>query len=434
MPKDAPPTSTCDSPGASRRRWRLIAAWCAYDWGSSAPPAIILGFVFASYFTQAVAPNQTVGTTMWGNMLAASGVAIAVLSLLLGPVADMGAGRKAWLGLFTAVAVVPGCLLWLVAPSPDMVWIALVLCLLVNVGLEVSMVFYNAMLPSIAPPHMVGRVSGWGWGIGYIGAILCLVLALVLVRADPPPFGLSAESLEPVRATSPLAALWMLVFALPLFLLVPEHRAGVGLGSAILHGLRQVRTTLSLLRGHRNAARFLFAHILYRDGVNTMFAFGGVYAAGTFGMSTEDILVFGVSLYVTAGIGAFAFAWLDDLIGGRRTVLLSLAGLIAFGVPMLLVPDARSFFAVGLGFAVFFGPVQAASRSLMARLTPPGLEGQMFGLFALSGKVISPLGPLLVAWVTLAADSQRVGMSVVLLFLLLGGTILWGVREPGRDA
>ena len=294
------------------------------------------------------------------------------------------------------------------------------------------MVFYNAMLPAIAPPHMVGRVSGWGWGIGYIGAIVCLALALMLVQAEPPPFGLNAEDLEPVRATSPLASLWMLAFAMPLFLLVPEHRAGVRLREAIVRGLSQVRSTLALLRGHREAARFLIGHILYRDGVNTMFAFGGVYAAGTFGMDTQEVLVFGVALYVTAGIGAFSFAWLDDRIGGRRTVLLSLAGLISLGVPMLLVTDSRTFFALGMAFAVFFGPVQAASRSLMARLTPPGLEGQMFGLFALSGKVISPLGPLLVGWLTFAAGSQRAGLAVVPVFLLIGGIILWGVREPGR--
>ena len=416
----------------TRAKWRDIVAWCAYDWGSSAPPAIIISFVFATYFTEVIAPDSTTGTAMWGNMMSASGVAIALLSLVLGPVADQGAGRKTWLGLFTGIAVLAGALLWFVVPGPSWLLGALALCFAVNVGLEVSMVFYNAMLTDVAPPHMVGRVSGWGWGIGYIGAIVCLVLALALIQTEPPPFGLDDSTYEPVRASSVLAAAWMLLFALPLFLSVREPRRQVGVFAAAAAGVRQVRHTIGLLRGHRDATRFLIAHLLYRDGLNTLFIFGGIYAAGTFDMSTEEILTFGVGLYVVSGIGAFGFAWIDDRIGGRRTVLLSVAGLVGCGIPLLIVQSKTGFFIAGLAIGLFFGPVQSASRSLMARLTPEGLEGQMFGLFGLSGKAISPFGPLIVGWVTLAADSQRIGMATILLFLIAGGVLLWGVREPEK--
>ena len=413
-----------------RARPGLIAAWCAYDWGSSAPPAIIISFVFASYFTQEVAANETLGTALWGNMLSLSGIAIAVTSLLIGPAADAGAGCRFLLALFTGISAIAGCLLWGITPSAEMVVPALALCFLVNLGLEVAMVFYNVMLPTIAPPRMIGRVSGWGWGIGYIGAIVCLALALLLVWADPPPLGLDAAALEPVRATSPLASLWMLVFALPLLIVAPRTERSVALGTAMARGVQQSLRSVRLLRNHRQTARFLLAHILYRDGINTLFAFGGVYAAGTFGMTTEEILMFGVALYVVAGVGAFGFAWVDDRIGSKRTILVSLAGMIAFGLPLLLVATSTGFFVFGLALSIFFGPAQSASRSLMSRLTPEGHRGQMFGLFALSGRIISPLGPLLVGWITLAADSQRVGMATILVFFVVGGAILLGVREP----
>ena len=222
----------------------------------------------------------------------------------------------------------------------------------------------------------------------------------------------------------------MLIFALPLLVLVPQPRRSVALGTAIARGFKQSLRSVRLLRDHPQSARFLLAHILYRDGINTLFAFGGIYAAGTFGMTTEEILMFGVALYVIAGIGAFGFAWVDDRIGSKRTVLLAVVGMTAFGLPLLLVSTSTGFVIFGLAISVFFGPAQSASRSLMTRLTPEGHEGQMMGLFALSGKIISPLGPFLVGWITLAAESQRVGMATILVFFAVGGAILLGVREP----
>ena len=411
-------------------QWGRVSAWFAYDWASSAPPAIIVSFVFATYFTESVAQDTTTGTALWGNMMSASGITIAVLAVLLGPVADAGAGRKIWLGAFSGLAIAAGSLMWFVQADPSWVLAALALAFLVNVGLEVSMVFYNAMLPDLGPPHLLGRLSGWGWGIGYIGAILCLILALALVMAEPSPFALDADADEAVRMTSVLASAWFLVFALPLFIVMREPPRTVGIGKAIATGLRSLAVTVRMLKDHGNTARFLIAHMIYRDGINTLFFFGGVYAAGTFGMDQTQILTFGVLIYISAGIGAFGFAWLDDRIGGRKTVLMGLAGLLAFGIPLLMVQSQTAFMILGIGIGVFFGPVQSASRSLMARLTPPGHEGQMFGLFGLSGKAISPLGPLLVGWVTLISDSQRVGMATVMVFFVVGGLVLWTVREP----
>ncbi len=418
--------STTSQPG----KWGPIAAWFAYDWASSAPFAIIVTFVFATYFTESVAGDTTVGTVLWGQMMGASGIAMAILAVLLGPVADAGAGRKIWLACFTGIAILAGIAMWWIQPDPSWIIPALTLAFLVNVGLEVAMVFYNSMLPGLAPPNMVGRLSGWGWGIGYIGAIVCLFLALFVVKAEPPAFGLSAEASEPVRLTSVVASVWLLTFSLPLFLMVREPRRTAGMSKAIADGLKTLSDTLTMLKHQGNILLFLVAHMIYRNGLNTMFSFGGVYAAGTFGMETEQILLFGVTIYISAGIGAFIFAWVDDRIGGRKTVLLSLCGLLVFGIPLLLVESHTAFFGLGIGIGLFFGPAQSASRSLMARLTPPGHEGRSFGLFGLSGKATAFLGPPLVGWATLIGESQRVGMATVMAFFVVGAILLSFVREP----
>ena len=413
-----------------RRARRRLLAWWAYDWASSAPPAIIISFVFATYFVEAVAGDTETGSALWGNMMAASGVTIALASVLLGPVADTGAGAKRWLLAWSGLAIAAGLAMWVVEPTPQAVLLALVLAFLVNVGLEVALVFYNAMLPRLAPPDRIGRVSGWGWGIGYLGALVCLGLALALVLTEPPPFGLDDAAAEPVRLTAVLASAWFLVFSLPLVFFYDEPGATTRTWDAVRRGVASVAETVRLVRGDARITRFLIAHTLYRDGVNTMFFFGGIYAAGTFGLSTEAILAFGIAIYVTAGIGAFAFAWVDDRIGARTTVLIALAGMIACAVPLILVDGTLWFYVFGVPLGLFFGPVQASSRSMMARLAPAGLEGRTFGLFGLSGKAISPFGPLIVGWVTLLADSQRIGMASILVFLVLGGALLCTVRDP----
>jgi UMF1 family MFS transporter len=293
-------------------------------------------------------------------------------------------------------------------------------------------VFYNAMLPDLAPPGRVGRISGWAWGLGYFGGLVCLMVALFgFVRADPPPFGLDAGSYEHVRATTIFVALWFVVFALPLFLWVPDRpRAGIGSAAAIRKGLAALMTTLRRLPHYRNIARFLIAKMIYIDGLNTLFTFGGIYAAGTFGMSLEEVLVFGILLNITAGSGAALFAWVDDWIGAKRTIMLALLALIVLGVAALLVEDKALFYAIGLGLGIFFGPAQAASRSLMARLAPPDLATEFFGLYALAGKATAFMGPALFGWATLAAGSQRAGMATILIFFVVGLVLLMGVKEP----
>lgn len=415
----------------SESQGRAVFAWCLYDWASSAFPTVIITFVFAAYFTSAVAESPEAGTALWGTAMSLSALAVALLSPVLGAVADRGGRRKPWILAFTLVCVAASAALWVVAPDSSYLLAALALVALANAGFEISQVFYNAMLPEIARPGHIGRVSGWAWGLGYVGGLACLAVSLVaFVQPDPALFGLDRDAAEHVRVTAFLVAAWYLVFALPLFALMPDRPAsGLAPAAAVAQGLRQLRGTLSQLSRHRNIARFLLARMIYTDGLNTLFAFGGIYAAGSFGMSFEEILIFGILLNAAAGLGAVGFAWVDDWIGAKRTAMIAVGALTLFTSVILLVDDKLWFYILGCLIGSMIGPAQSASRSLMARLAPAELRTEMFGLYALSGKATAFIGPALVGWLTLWAGSQRVGMSAIIVFFALGLVLLAPVRE-----
>jgi len=411
---------------------RALISWCLYDWANSAFPTVITTFVFAAYFTKAVADDAVTGTSQWGVAMSLSGLAIAVAGPVLGAIADRGGRRKPWIAVFTALCVTLTALLWFARPDPAFALYALVLVASANFAFEMGGVFYNAMLPGLAPHGRLGRLSGWAWGVGYAGGLACLVVALAgFVQADNPWLGLDRDAAEHVRATAPLVALWFALFSLPLFAWTPDVPAtGVGLAEAARRGVATLAGTLRRIGDYRMIARFLLAHMLYADGLNTLFAFGGIYAAGTFGMAFSEIIVFGIGLNVTAGLGAALFAWADDAVGPKRTVLVSVAGLAGFGTVLVLIDSVTLFWIFGLGLGVFVGPAQAASRSFMARLAPPHLRAEMFGLYALSGKATAFVGPALLAWATAAAGSQRWGMATILGFFIIGGLLLLAVEEP----
>ncbi len=412
-------------------------AWALYDFANSAFAAVIVTFVFATYFSQAVAVDPITGTAQWGWAMTVSAVITALLSPVLGAIADRGGRRKPWLFGFTWLAVAGCLLLWLARPyesGQSWVLFTLVAVALANLGIEVAGVFYNAMLPEIAPKARLGRWSGWAWALGYAGGMSCLILALVgFVQADPPWFGLDQQTAEHVRITGPLVGLWLFLFSLPMLVLTPDRQsAGLPARSAVRQGLTQLRLTLANLGTYRLVGHFLLARMLYTDGLNTLFAFGGIYAAGTFNMTLPEVIQFGILLNVTSGLGALGFAWVDDRIGAKPTILMALVGLFVCSLAAILAQDVTSLWIAGGLLGIFVGPAQAASRSLMAHLAPAELRTEMFGLYTLSGKATAFLGPLLVGSVTLWTGSQRLGMATILVFFLVGGALLWRLPLAGR--
>ena len=419
-----------------RNSRRAQAAWCLYDWANQGFPTIIETFIFATFFTQAVAVSQVEGTAQWGYTLSLAGICIVILSPIFGAIADQGGRRKPWLAVFSGLCMAACALLWFTKPSTDYVLWALIFFGIAATTYELTLVFYNAILTDVAPPGRIGRLSGWGWAAGYAGGLSLLLLILFLfVQPEEPLFGLDKDQAEHIRISALLVAGWWLLFGLPLFLFVPDRRStGLPLRRAVGKGLRQLLDTARNLRRHGNVARFLLARLLYNDGLNTVFAFGAIYAAGTFGMTFDQIVLFGIGLNVTAGLGALAFAWINDIIGSKRTVQISLLAMMGIGIILVLLQSLFWFWVFGLLLGIFFGPAQAASRALMAELAPQGLEAEMFGLYALSGKAIAFLGPAVLAFVTGLFDSQRAGMASIVIFFILGFVVLSGVREARSSA
>ncbi len=439
-------------------------AWCSYDWANSGFPTVIMTFVYGLYFAKAVAPSEVQGTSLWAFAVGASGLAVAVASPVLGAIADAAGRAKPWVGVFTVLCIAATLLLWTVTPENRWVVVALIAVAVANFAFEMGTVFYNAMLPRIAPPGMIGRLSGWGWGVGYIGGLGCLVACLLLlIRPDPPLFGLDKASAEPVRATAILVALWFGLFAVPFFALVPDapSRERLSAATAVRSGLRSLVATFGHVRKFRNVALYLFAHMVYADGLNTLFTIGGVYVGVTFGMDFDEILIFAIAMNVFAGIGAFAFGWIDDRIGPKPTIVIALLALAAIGIGLILIGtdpwaglasaladgirpaspgladavmnEKTWLWGLAMPLGIFLGPAQSASRSLMARLAPPDLTAEFFGLYALSGKATAFVGPFVYGLVTGITGNQRFGLATIIVFILAGLALLLPVRAPGRS-
>ena len=410
---------------------RGLFGWCLYDWANSAFPTVITTFVFAAYFTKAIAADEIAGTSQWGYAISLSGLAVAVLAPFLGAVADHGGRRKPWIAAFTLLCAVASALLWRAEADVSFVLLALVLMGIANFAFEMAMVFYNAMLPDLTPRDRIGRLSGWGWGLGYAGGLACLGVALVaLVETETPIFGLDKDNAEHLRATGPLVAAWMVVFALPFFLWTPDRPSrDLGPVEALKRGWASLIDTLKRAREYKDLVRYLIARMIYIDGLNTLFAFGGIYAAGSFGMDFSELIMFGIAINLTAGLGAAGFAWVDDWIGPKRTIQIAVSGLAVLGAGLVLVEGKTLFWVFALPLGIFVGPAQSASRSLMAHLAPEEMRTEMFGLYALSGKATAFVGPAVLAWVTVLFDSQRAGMATILVFFVVGLVLLAGVPD-----
>jgi MFS transporter, UMF1 family len=410
-------------------------AWALYDWANSGFPTVVSTFVIAAYFTQGIAPDPVTGQAQWGWMQTLAAIAIALLSPLLGAIADQGRRRRAMLALCTLLTAGFTALIWFARPDPADAIYALICIGLATIAFELGTVFYNAMLPGLVAKERMGRLSGLAWGLGYAGGLACLALALVLfIQPNPSPFGLDRGAAEHVRATALLVAVWIIVFGWPVLVALPDP-AGPrpGLAAAMRAGLAETLHILRSLPQRPAMARFLIARLFYTDGLNTLFAFGAIYAAGVHGMGFEEILMFGIAMNVTAGLGAAGFGLIEDRLGAKPTVMIALGAMIVLGSFLLLSNDKTMFWMLAMALGLFMGPAQAASRTLMAHMAPPEEVTAHFGLFALSGRVTGFLGPAVLALVTGATGSQAWGLATVIAFLALGAAILAPLRVSPKS-
>jgi UMF1 family MFS transporter len=410
----------------------VLLSWCLYDWANSAFPAVISTFVFAVYFTENVAPTPVEGSVLWSQAITGAGLAIAVLSPIFGAIADQTGRQKIWLVTFTMICVAGCGLLWFVRPDPGYIAMALSLYVIAGTAFGIAMVFYDSMLTRLVPPDYVGRLSGYGWAMGYIGGLLCLLVVLFgLVEPKWALIEFNRQEGEHFRAACLFVALWYFIFSIPLFFSRTEA-AGVAKPTiqAVSAGMQRLGNTLKKMPNEPAVGRFLLAHMFATNGLTTLILFGGVYAAGTFGFEISEILLFAIALYVFAGIGAAVFGWLDDRIGSKAVIMIALAAILILVTGLVLATAKAQFWVLGITLGLFIGPAQSSSRTLMARLTPPEMAAEYFGLYSLAGKITVFVGPLLFGLLTEMAQSQRAGFAVIVLFLATGIVILKPLPEP----
>jgi UMF1 family MFS transporter len=443
-------------------RRAAVISWIFFDWAAQPYFTLIMTFVFAPYFATHVASDPASGQALWGFATAASGLMIALMSPVLGAIADASGRRKPWIAAFGALLVIGSCLMWFGKPGDASVIPPLLLAYAIaTVGVEFATVFNNAMMPSLVPPDQIGRLSGTGWATGYVGGILSLILVLGFLAANPetgrtlfgfmPLFGLDPVTHQGDRITGPLTGIWFIIFVLPMFLLTPDYPPKRPVRAALRAGLIDLKQTLGELPKRKSMAAFLLANMIYTDGLVSLFAFGGIYAAGTFGWHTLQIGSFGILLAIAGAFGAWLGGKLDDRLGPKRVISGSMMILLLSIVAILLVDKdsiffvkvaapvpggalfsgaaERAYLVLGCLIGAAGGPLQAAARTLLIRLAPKDRIAQYFGLFALTGKVTSFVGPLLIGVITAVTESQKAGMAVLVVFFVAGQALLARVGE-----
>ncbi|MDX1675110.1 MAG: MFS transporter [Longimicrobiales bacterium] len=407
-------------------RRREVIGWSLYDFANSAFTTLIVTFIFSRYYADVVADDPLEGAVMWTRAVNISAITVALIMPVLGAVADHSGRKKLFLLIATAQSVVFTALLFFAGPG-DALWAGAAF-ILANVAFEGSQVFYNGFLPEISTRETMGRVSGLAWGLGYVGGLLALALGLAMYYGwIPVP---DREYLN-VRASTLLVAAWYAVFSVPVFLWVTERaeRRRASLRQYAVIGFRRVGDTFRHLRTFSEAAKLLLARLIYNDGLTTIFAMASIYMGATLGMDLGQAMVVGVAINVAAGIGAATFGYVDDRIGGKRTIAITLVVLTAATAVGSLTSSVAVFWIAAVFIGLMVGPNQSASRSLLARFVPDSKQSEFFGFFAFSGKLSSVAGPFVYGLLLTATGSHRIAMASIIGFFTIGLVILLTVDE-----
>ena len=428
---------------------RTIFSWSLYDFANQPFTTITITFIYSTFFASTIfLGSEESGVAAWGKAITISSLIVAFLSPIMGVIADRGGYRKLFLIFWTWVCILFSFLLYF--PLPGDVFKALLFFCIANIGFEMGGVFLNAYLPEIAPKNKIGRISGYGWSFGYVGGLVALCISYVLfIQPDFPVNPLTGELLdkstgEHIRIINILIAVWFFIFSIPTFLFVNSKEKSKKINLSIINeSFSSLKKTFIEIRLYKETLKFLLARLVYNDALITVFAFGGIYAKEVFNFTFNEIFLFGIILNVAAGLGAFLMGFLDDKIGGKNTIQISNYGYILACILAIFSPtintvnyiinlgiDGKSIFWLsGVLIGIFSGPNQAASRSLMGRLTPQHKKNEFFGFYAFSGKATAFLGPFLFSLVVSFTGSLRYGLCVVLFLFAFGIYLLSLVNE-----
>jgi UMF1 family MFS transporter len=400
---------------------KQILSWCLFDFANSSYSAVIAAVVFQVYYIDRIVGNESGrGDQWWGAAISASMLVVSLSSPFLGGIADHGGLRKRLLGIYTYACILAVAGFTLLAPGAVLAGFALIV--IANVGMEGGLVFYNSFLPRIAPQEYHGRVSGWGFGVGYAGSIAALLLAVPLVRAGR--FGLVWLSV----------AAFFALFSLPAFLFLPgDQPTGLSAAEAGVAGVRKAWETLKELWSRSEPRKFLVAYLIYEDGVNTVIVFSSSLAATTFAFGQTELISLYLVVQVTALVGSFLFSKPTDTWGPRKVVMLSLLLWAAVAVTAFFVQSKAQFWAVACTAGLGLGTVQAGTRAFFTQFVPQGKEAEYFGVYALVGKSSAIMGPLVFGQVSAAFGSQRPAILSIAAFFVIGLVLLGRVRGGGPN-
>lgn len=441
---------------ADRGLKKRVFGWMMFDWASQPYNTLLLTFIFGPYFASAVMDDPVQAQAAWGFAIGSAGFVIAILAPILGAIADTSGRKMPWIWLFSALYFIGAWGLWWAAPGTNDVTLILLLFCVGLIGMEFATIFTNAMLPTLGPREAIGRISGSGWAMGYIGGVIALIIMLALFAENgegktligiEPILGLDPDTREGTRSVGPITAIWYAVFMVPFFLWVREVRAPRVLGgppvSAALKGLG--RTIMALPRSPSLAA-YLGSSMFYRDALNGFYTFGGIYAAGVLGWSVVDVGVFGILAAITGAIFAWIGGRIDSRIGPKPVIVTCIVVLLGVALAVVMVsrtsvlgvavgadssaPDI-AFYLLGSMIGAAGGALQAASRTMLVHQANPERMTEAFGLYALAGKATSFLAPVLIGYVTLVSESQRVGVAPVAGLFLLGLILMLFVNKDG---
>lgn len=414
-----------------------VFIWTLFDFANTSYSIVVVTFLYAVYFKQTVVEGKAVGDLYWSIGTSVSMLMTALISPVLGAIADYSAGKKRFLLFFTLACIISTCLLFFVNRGD--VFLGLTLFIIANVGFEAGLVFYDSFLPEITAPKNFGRVSGYGFAMGYLGSLTTLAFVFPFIKSNM------------IRETFPLSALVFFVFAIPLFVFLKDNRKKVNQDQSFVKiGITRVLNTISHLRNYKNLSLFLLAFFFYIEGVNTVIYFSGNYASSTLHFTMEELIVFFLIVQTTAILGSLAFGLLADSFGQKKTLVLSLViwiftilfafvssdkdGFVLQNFSKIFNSDVEklsrmSFYVVGLLAGSVMGATQSTSRSMMSRLTPFDRKTEFFGFYSFFGKSSAILGPLVFGYVSYISGEQRFAILTICIFFLLGVGILSFVKD-----
>lgn len=389
-----------------------ILSWSMYDFANQPFTNIIVTFIYSAFFTKIIAENEQIGTTLWTNAIAISAVIVALLSPILGAIADNGGYRKFFLIFFTWICAVFSILLFF--PKEGDVFMALSFFILANVSFEMGTVFCNSYLADFTDKENIGKISGFAWGLGFFGGLMALSLSLFLFPEMSP---------ADVRKINILVGIWFLIFSIPTFLFVRDRKKKKFKKVYISKAFISLKNSLVEISNYKIVFQFLIARLFYNDALITIFALGGIYAVSSLNFSFSEVMTLGIVLNVAAGLGSFLFGYIEDIIGVKKTITITLIVLICATLLAILAPETNLpkelFWFSGILIGLMIGPNQSCSRSLMSKITPKNKLNEFFGFFAFSGKATSFIGPLLFGLIS-AFYSQQIALWVVVFLFVIG--------------